>query len=354
ERPQAHARLPGARAPRGEAAFRRRDAGGSGGRRHQARRVRVLERSRADPAERDALLPGVPRRAGSADGPAADAGGGATGARRRVLARLRLATAGELLAHQCGAGGQRGELLVAHVAGRPAEAGVGVQGQLLGRTHVEHAPDPRRHLVDRVLVEPLDVDHAGAELAALAVLLPEVDLAELAAGELEDELLGACLQEPREVRRVRAAEARAPEAVAEADVESELGLQALGRHVEEARHLLAGGVAGGGRVGLDEGGPRRDQPAKLGVDDLCEALGDVDDALVDRAGMNPRAEGQRAGAGRLDVARRVRAQVLELLDDAEPAARSLDAADRLVARLLIVSPRDGVAAGGQALACHAV
>ena len=43
------------------------------------------------------------------------------------------------------------------------------------------------------------------------------------------------------------------------------------------------------------------------------------------------------------------AEILELLDDAEPAARRLDAADRLVARLLVVAPRPGLAADGQRL-----
>src|SRR5262249_56481021 len=115
------------------------------------------------------------------------------------------------------------------------------------------------------------------------------------------------------------------------------------------RHLLAGDVAASGLIELDEVGARRHQPAELGVDDFGEPLGDVDDALVDGAGVDPRAEGQRAGAGRLDVARRVRAQVLELLDDAEPAARGLDASDRLVTRLLVVAPRAGLAADRQGL-----
>src|SRR5437764_14296506 len=65
--------------------------------------------------------------------------------------------------------------------------------------------------------------------------------------------------------------------------------------------------------------------------------------------MNSRAECQRAGAGRLGVARRIRSEVLELLAYAEPSARRLDAGDRLVARLLIVAPRTGLAAHGQGL-----
>ena len=95
--------------------------------------------------------------------------------------------------------------------------------------------------------------------------------------------------------------------------------------------------------------PAATSPAELRVDDLGEALRDVDDALVDAARMNPRAERQRAGAGRLDVVARMRPEVLELLDDAEAAARRLDAADRLVARLLVVAPRTGLAADGQRL-----
>ena len=65
--------------------------------------------------------------------------------------------------------------------------------------------------------------------------------------------------------------------------------------------------------------------------------------------MDPRAERERPGAGRLDVARRAGAEVFELLDDPEPARGCLDAADRLVARLLVVPPRAGLAADGQGL-----
>src|SRR5439155_1535302 len=152
-----------------------------------------------------------------------------------------------------------------------------------------HAPDPRRDLVDGVLVEPFHVDHAGAELASLAVALPEIDLAELAARELEHELVGARLEKPGKVRLVGAAEARAAEAVAEADVKGELHVDARGSQVEEPGHLLAGDVAAGRLVELDEVGARRDESAELGGDDLGEALRDVDDALVNRARMDPRA-----------------------------------------------------------------
>src|SRR5207249_963578 len=99
-----------------------------------------------------------------------------------------------------------------------------------------------------VLAEPFHVDHARAELAPLAVALPEIDLAELAAGELQDELVGARLEEAGEVRFVRAAEARAAEAIAEADVEGELHVDPRRGQVEEPGHLFAGHVTAGGLV----------------------------------------------------------------------------------------------------------
>src|SRR5437870_804148 len=91
-------------------------------------------------------------------------------------------------------------------------------------------------------------------------------------------------------------------------------------------------------------GAGRDEPAQLLVDDLGEALRHVDDALVELARVDPRAERERAGAGGLGVSRRVAPEVLELLDDPEPARGRLDAADRFVARLLVVTPRARLAA----------
>src|SRR4029077_18248770 len=124
------------------------------------------------------------------------------------------------------------------------------------RAHLKDAPDSDGHVFRGVLVEALHVDDAGAELAPFAVLPPEIDLAELAAGELEHELLGARLEEAGEVGRVGAAEARAAEPVAEADVKGELRLDAGGGQVEEPGHLLAGDVAARRLVELDEGGGR--------------------------------------------------------------------------------------------------
>src|SRR5438093_12795284 len=124
---------------------------------------------------------------------------------------------------------------------------------------------------------------------------------------------------------------------------------AVGGQIEQARHLLAGDVPARRSVGLDELGTRGDETAQLLVDDLGEALGDVHDALVDLARVDPRAEGERAGAGRLRVPGRVCLEVLELFDDAEPAWRRLDAADRLVAGLLVVPPGARLATVGDGL-----
>src|SRR5262245_32329183 len=259
------------------------------------------------------------------------------------------AAAGELRARQASARGQRRDLLVAHVARRPAEATVGVDVELFRRAHLEDPVDARGHILRRVLVEPLDVDDAGAELAAVAVLLPDVELAQLPPGELEHELVGPGLQQAGEIRRVRAGEARPAEPVAEADVERELGPDTFRRHVEEPRHLLAGHVAASRLVELDELRAGGHETAQLGVDDLGEPLGHVDHARVRPAGVDARAEGERARAGRLQAMLRVGAEVLEVLDQAEARGRGLDAADGLVACLLVVAPRAGHPSHGQRL-----
>ena len=67
------------------------------------------------------------------------------------------------------------------------------------------------------------------------------------------------LRRPGKYGRVGAVEARAAEAVAEADVKAELGLHAVGGQVEEPRHLLAGDVAARRLVELDAVGAGRDQ-----------------------------------------------------------------------------------------------
>src|SRR5207245_2641170 len=213
--------------------------------------------------------------------------------------RAALAAPAQLLPHQRRSRRQRRQLLVALIARRPAEATIGIHGQLLGRRDLEHAADPARHVLGRVLVEALHVDDARAQLAAVAVLPPQVELGQLAAGELEHELIGGGLERAREVRLVGPRDARAAEAIAGANVEAEPRLHALGGQVEEPRHLLSGNVAARRLVDLDPVGAGRHQRTELLVDDLGEPLGDVDRALVDLAGMDARAEGERPGAGRL-------------------------------------------------------
>src|SRR5687768_13628791 len=83
--------------------------------------------------------------------------------------------AAELLTGEAGAGGEGLDLLVAHVAGAPAEAAVRVEPDLLGLEVLEHSADAVGHVLGRLGVERLDVDEAGAELAALQPLAGLVD-----------------------------------------------------------------------------------------------------------------------------------------------------------------------------------
>src|SRR2546426_10553453 len=105
------------------------------------------------------------------------------------------AAALELLPHEGRAAGQGRELLVAHVARRPAEAAVGVDRELLGRADVEDPADTLGDVLRCVLGEALHIHHTRAELAPIAVSLPEVELGHLAARE-HPHLLGArwCLE----------------------------------------------------------------------------------------------------------------------------------------------------------------
>src|SRR5947207_7464180 len=207
---------------------------------------------------------------------------------RRFLTLYSTALPGprQLRTRQFGPGRERRELLVAHVARRPAEAAVGVERHLLHRAVLEHLADAPRDVLCRVLVEALHVDHARAQTASVAVLLPELGLAHLAARELQHELVGARPQHAREIRLVVAEETSTTETISETNMKTELGLDTVGRQVEEPRHLFAGNIASGGLIELDPVGARRDQALQLVVDHLGEALGDVDHALVCLAGMN--------------------------------------------------------------------
>src|SRR5438094_9829573 len=76
------------------------------------------------------------------------------------------------------------------LARRPAEAAVGVDRELLGRADGEDPADTLRDVLRCVLGEALHVHHTRAELAPIAVSLPEVELGHLAARELQHELVG--------------------------------------------------------------------------------------------------------------------------------------------------------------------
>src|SRR5215471_18935757 len=133
----------------------------------------------------------------------------------------------QLLTGEDGARGQGAHLLIAHVARRPAEAAVGIDVELFGLAHGEHALDARGHVLRAFRVEALDVDDAGPQLAVLPVLLPQVELGELPPRELQDELVRARLEGAGKIGAIAPIETRAAEAIAEADVEGELGLHAL-------------------------------------------------------------------------------------------------------------------------------
>src|SRR5947207_3920797 len=261
---------------------------------------------------------------------------------RRFPPLYRLSLPGQLRPGQLRPCREGRELLIAHVARRPAEAAVGVERHLLRRAVLEHLADAPGDVLRRVLVEALDVDDAGAETPAVAVFLPQLGLRHLTPGELQHELVGAGLEHAGEVRLVRTEEARAAEAVAEADVEAQPRFHPFGGEVEEARHLLAGDVAAGRLVELDPVGARRDQRLELVVDHLGEPLRDVDHALVGLAGVDSRAERERSRARGLHALRRVRPQILVVLHEAESRGRRLDAADGFVPLLHVVAPRPGL------------
>src|SRR5262249_17609964 len=178
------------------------------------------------------------------------------------------------------------DLLVAHVAWGPAEAAVGVHRELLRTADREDAADAARHLLRALRIEALHVHHARPQLAVLAELLPEIELGELPPRELQHELLGAALEDAWEVGAIGAVEPGAAEGVAEADVEGDLGLHALGGEVEEARHLLAAHVPTRRLIELNELRPRGHQPLELRVDHLRETLRHVHHALVHLAGVD--------------------------------------------------------------------
>src|SRR2546425_5270652 len=90
----------------------------------------------------------------------------------------------------------------------------------------------------RSLGEALHIDHTRAELAPIAVSLPEVELGHLAARELQHELVGPRFQDPGGVRLVRPPGAWASRATAEANVITQPHAHAPPGPGVQARHLL--------------------------------------------------------------------------------------------------------------------
>src|SRR5581483_9793251 len=96
--------------------------------------------------------------------------------RRELAPRWASASPSELTTHNLGPASQRPELAVAHVAWTPAEAAIRRDVQLLRADVREHRADVVRHVLGRFGVERLHVDHPRAQLAALAITRPEIDL----------------------------------------------------------------------------------------------------------------------------------------------------------------------------------
>src|SRR5215813_8468083 len=73
-------------------------------------------------------------------------------------ASVRLLLPRQLAARECRACRQRLDLLVAHVARRPAESAVGVDLKLLGRADGQHTMDAFGHVLRSLRIEALHVD----------------------------------------------------------------------------------------------------------------------------------------------------------------------------------------------------
>src|SRR3989442_9599183 len=170
-------------------------------------------------------------------------GSGSRRAGRPRRAREPSAPALELLPHEGRAAGQGCELLVAHVARRPAEAAVGVDRELLGRADGEDPADTLRDVLRCILGEALHIDHTRAELAPIAVSLPEVELGHLAAREPQPEPVGPRFQDPGEARLARPLEARTSERSAKTNAIIAPPPEALPGYVRQARHLLPGAAS---------------------------------------------------------------------------------------------------------------
>src|SRR6266542_4966749 len=267
---------------------------------------------------------------------------------RRVPVRARWpgGSPTQLLPPQARSCPQTLELLEGHPARHREEAAVGHQREALGGDGRETETDALRHVLGRLHVEGLHVDHPARHLAVDADLLPHVDLGHLAVGVLEDELVARAVEEVGEHPAVRALAARAREEVAEADVIADLRLHALDAGVEHLDVLadLAGHDGRRRLVDLDPVGAGGDERLELGVHGRHEVPAERQPVVVvgvARARLHVDGEGHRARARRLHRLVGLGLEVLELLDGAEPLGYG-DLPDGAVARHAVVGIEAGL------------
>ena len=205
----------------------------------------------------------------------------------------------------------------------------------------------RGHLLGVLHEIGLHVDHPDADVDRRGHLGQQLELRQLAVGELEIELVAARPRERREQIAVVTPVARAALEVAEAQVHADARLHAVAGGVEHLDQLGSGGVAGrvARLVDLQVGGAGRDQRAHLGVDD-GDHVGQHRIAADPAVGQQQRQrQRHRARHAHLDRPLRKPAQVRHLVDDAQPVRGPHRALDP-VARVLVV-------AGGAEPACGA-
>ena len=213
---------------------------------------------------------------------------------------------------------------------------------------LESQPRALRHFRGRLDAEGLDVDDPHRHLGVGGELAPQLELAHLAVGVLEHELLHARVEEGGEERPVAS---RGGEGVvvrvAEADVERDLGADALQGGIEGRDHgarltledaMLARGHDVVGLVDLDEVATRGHQGLDLGVDHRDQVR---DQAVLGSVGTAPSQgdeEGHGARHGHAHGPVGVGAGEAELLHDAETLRRA-DAIDDLVGAVRVVVGR---------------
>src|SRR5579883_2931596 len=148
---------------------------------------------------------------------------------------LRLG-AEELGAHQRRALSERRQLGLGHGGRQVAQAAVGVEPQPLGRHYLQAPPDERRHLLRRLHARVLDIDHPHAQPERDSVLAEQRQVVGALAGELQQQHVDARVENTREQEVVAALPGGLAVAVAVADVQGDLGLDAVDQRVEHVHH----------------------------------------------------------------------------------------------------------------------